>query len=172
MSATQTPISSRAPEGFVGGSALSAGWLVLAIDDLRLALPQTDVRQVTLASDLEGVEGDESRGLRRLKRPRGKPWLACHLDHNLRPERSPGARRLCVFFGASDGVLGLLCTHTWLLAAASDLRVEPVPRCLIEGPTPIIGMAFFQEAMAVVSDGRRLGDYLTSLRVSVDGDSL
>jgi len=139
------------------------GWLVLAMEGLRLALPQSEALQIALAFDLEHVD-DGGPEVGRLSRRNGKAWPAYCLDWALRVHRStPAERRLCVFFGTQDDARGILCDRVWPLAADADLRPEPPRRC-ISGPRwPAIGLARFQDGVAVVTSAAELKAYLDFL---------
>jgi hypothetical protein len=139
------------------------GWLVLAMEGLRLALPQSEALQIELASDLK-VTDAEGQEAGRLSRRNGKPWPAYCLDWALRVQRpAPAERRLCVFFGTQDDARGILCDRVWPLAADADLRPEP-PRGCMNGPrSPTIGLARFQDGVALVTSAAELRAYLDFL---------
>ena len=139
------------------------GWLVLAMEGLRLALPQSEALQIALAFDLEHVD-DGGPEVGRLSRRNGKAWPAYCLDWALRVQRStPAERRLCVFFGTQDDARGILCDRVWPLAADADLRPEPPRRCMSGPRWPAIGLARFQDGVAVVTSATELKAYLDFL---------
>ena len=140
-----------------------SGWLVLAIGDLRLALPQGEARQIELAADLDAgdADGHEAGWLRRRS---GDSWPAYSLDPALRVQpRAPSERRLCVFFVVREGARGILCDRVWSLAADDDLRREPLAGCMTGPLSPVAGLARFQERVAVVTSAAALGGYLDAL---------
>ena len=144
-------------------SALNAGWLVLAIGELRLALPQVDARQIELASDLEAPDGDGGEA-GWLRRRGGARWPAYSLDPGLRPQRpAPAGQRLCVFFGTREDTRGLLCDRVWPLAEDDELRYEPLPACMNGARSPAAGLARFQEGVVMVTSAAALGAYLDAL---------
>src|SRR5262245_1367011 len=144
-------------------SALNAGWLVLAIGELRLALPQVDARQIELASDLEAPDGDGGEA-GWLRRRGGVRWPAYSLDPGLRPQRTaPAGQRLCVFFGTREDTRGLMCDRVWPLASDDDLRHEPLPVCMAGPVSPVAGLGKFQDGVAVVTSAAALRTYLDSL---------
>lgn len=157
MSARATAV--HEPAAPVARSA--AGWMVLAIEDLRLALPQRDVRQIEIAAALRHSTAGDAREAGRLLHKDGKSWPAYCLDgtlHLLWPV--PSARRVCVFFESEDGMRGLLCDHVWSLAADGDLGVEPAPGCMAVPHSPVAGFARFQGGVAVVTNATALASYL------------
>ena len=139
------------------------GWLVLAIEELRLALPQSEALQIELAFDLKSAdEGGQEVG--RLSRRIGKSWPAYCLDSALRVQRpAPAERRLCVFLGTQVDTRGILCDRVWPLAADADLRPEPPPGCMNGPRSPTIGLARFQDGVAVVTSAAELKAYLDFL---------
>jgi hypothetical protein len=139
------------------------GWLVLAIEELRLALPQSEALQIELAYDLKGAdEGGPEVGW--LSRRTGKSWPAYCLDSALRVQRpAPAGRRLCVFFETQDDTRGILCDRVWPLAADADLRAEPPPGCMNGPRSPVISLARFQDGVAVVTSSAALRAYLDFL---------
>lgn len=144
------------------GAARVSGWLVLAIGELRLALPQAEARQIDLASDLD-VRDRDGREAGWLPRRTGAPWPAYNLDTGLRAERTaPLGRHLCVFFGTQDA-RGILCDRVWSLAADADLRCEPLPGCMTGSLSPAAGLARFQDGVAVVTSATALGAYIDAL---------
>jgi hypothetical protein len=139
------------------------GWLVLAIEELRLALPQSEALQIELATDLKvtDAEGQEAGWL---PRRTGKSWPAYCLDSALRVQRpAPAGRRLCVFLGTQDDTRGILCDRVWPLAADADLRAEPPPGCMNGPRSPATGLARFQDGVAVVTSAAALKVYLDFL---------
>jgi hypothetical protein len=140
-----------------------AGWLVLAIGELRLALPQGDARQIELASDLDLQDGDGGEVGWLLGRGEAR-WPAYNLDAGLRVQRPAAAeRRLCVFFGAREDTRGLLCDRVWSLASDDDLHHAPLPGCMTGPLSPASGIARFQDGVAVVTSAGALGAYLNSV---------
>lgn len=139
----------------------TAGWMVLAIEDLRLALPQRDVRQIEIAAALKHSAAGDAREAGWLLRKDGKSWPAYCLDGTLRLLWSvPAARRVCMFFEGEDGMRGLLCDHVWSLAADGDLGVEPAPGCMAVPHSPVVGFARFQSGVALVTNAAALASYL------------
>ena len=168
-----------------------AGWMVLAIDGLRLALPQRDVRLIELLTDLApSIAGDvqggtrvavapfgEANGARRtatatgeleigwLSRKEGEPWPVYCLDGGLRLQYPvPPVRRMCVFIEAQGDVTGIACDRVQLLATDADLTVEPVPGCMTGIPSPITGFARHQGGVTVVVTATALAGYLAFLQ--------
>lgn len=153
-----------APQGHLTPSAARVGgWLVLAIAELRLALPQSEARQIELASDLQTEDGDRPEA-GWLPRRTGAAWPAYNLDPELRIQRpAPAGRRLCVFFGTRDDARGILCDRVWPLAADADLRAEPLAGCMTGPLSPVAGLARFQDGVAVLTRAAALRAYLESL---------
>ena len=161
---------------------LIAGWLVLAIDNLRLALPQREVRLIELLTDLApsasgDVQGDTSAAqapsgqaggvsaIGWLLRRQGAAWPVYALDAGLHPQPAPPpARRLCVFIGTQADVIGFACDRVQLLATDAELTVEPVPGCMTGMASPITGFARHQKGITSVVTAAMLAAYLVFLR--------
>ena len=157
-------MSAQPAPRFAPPTAAIAGWVVLAIGALRLALPQRDVRQIEPAADLKESAAGEQLEIGWFLRDGARSWPAYGLDEQLHLERpaAPG-RRLCVFTGARDEVRGIVCNRVWSLAADADLGVEPVPRCMIGPRSPATGLAQFEGGAALVTNGTALAAYLAFL---------
>jgi hypothetical protein len=160
-----------------------AGWIVLAIGAVRLALPQRDVRQIELAADLKDSAAGEGREIGWFIRKNGPSWPAYSLDESLRLERPPSAgRKLCVFMGETangpslargprldpigeqeDAVRGVLCNRVWSLAADTDLGIEAVPGCMTGMRSLATGLSQFEGTAALVTDRAALAAYLDFL---------
>jgi hypothetical protein len=144
-------------------TAAAAGWLVLAIGELRLALPQSEARQIELATDLDARD-DEGLEAGWLRRRSGHSWPAYNFDAALRLQRYvPAGRRLCVFFGTREDARGILCDRVWPLESDADLRCEPLPGCMTGSLSPAAGLARFGDGVAVTTSAQALGGFLDSL---------
>ncbi len=147
------------------GPAVVPGWAVLAIDQLRLALPQRDLLQFELASDLEAPGADLVPATGRFMAGGDESWPVYGLDESLQLQRAElGARSLCVFFEAEGQTRGLLCDRVWSLAEDAALVVEPVPGCIQGPPSPTTGLAQFQGRIAMVTDRTAISAYLAYLQ--------
>ena len=81
-----------------------AGWVVLAVGGIRLALPQRDVRQINLVIDLKASAESQEQNAGWLIRKDGQSWPAYNLNESLSIQRQLTGRRLCIFFGSHDAV--------------------------------------------------------------------
>jgi hypothetical protein len=149
-----------------------AGWVVLKIGSVRLALRQCDVRQVDLVTDLKVSAAGEGPAIGWLIREAGPSWPAYCLDEALAFDQSPPPdRHLCVFFGTEDHVQGILCDHIWSLPADWDLVTEPLPGCLIGPRSPATRLARFGKDVTLVTEGAALSAYLAEIREAGDDRS-
>jgi chemotaxis signal transduction protein len=153
------------PDPMAAAAPVTDGWVVLAIDGLRLALPQEDVRQIELVTDLKRSAGSEAREIGWLVRAHGDPWPVYCLDDALRLQHAVrDTRRVCIFIEAGGEVLGIVCDHVWSLATRAELIVETLPGCMRDTRSPISRAARFREEIALVTDAGDLADYLGFLR--------
>ncbi len=143
---------------------IAGGWLLLALDGLRLALPQREVVLITLMDDLTAAGRDDADEIGMLLRPQGPSWPVFGLDGVLGLERRPSeTRRSCVFFGSGGEMRGLACDHLWSLASDADLSVAPVPGCLRAVRSPITGFARYRDGLVAVTHASELVAYLDYL---------
>ena len=143
----------------------ATGWLLLELDDRRLALPQRDVRQIVLAVDLKPAMASDSREAGWFVSRHGDTWPAYSLDAALQLQQpAPAGQKVCVFVEATGQRFGLLCNRVSPLHADDDLNVETVPGCLARTHSPIVGFARVGSGLAVVIHGDALAAYLGTLR--------
>jgi hypothetical protein len=146
------------------GPAIVPGWAVLVIDELWLAMPQRDVRQFALASDLEASGANLAQAGGQPLAGSGESWPVYSLDGSLQLQRAtPKARSICVFFDAEGQTHGLLCDRVWSLAEDADLVVETLPGCIKGRPSPATGLAQFRNRIAMVTSRGALSAYLAHL---------
>ena len=144
--------------------SIAPGWAVLGIDELRLALPQRDLRRFELASDLEAPGAKSAPAAGQFTAADDASWPAYNLDGTLHLQRvTPGARSLCAFFDAEGQTRGLLCDRVWSLAEDADLVVEALPGCMKGPPSPATGLARFQGRIAMVTNRDAISSYLAFL---------
>ncbi len=149
---------------------VAAGWLVMAIDDIRVVLPQKDVREISLAVDLTpSTDGDEAE-IGWLERESGESWPAYCLDSSLAFLGSlPSRRRFCVFFEQAGGVIGLVCDRLSSLATDEEIQVQTLPGCMGGRRTPIVGVAHHDAGLVTVTSAADLASYLEFLKEHRDG---
>jgi hypothetical protein len=140
-----------------------AGWAVLAIDALRVAIPQADVRRIGLLADLGTATAPAGGEVGWLMQDGDAVWPAYSLDQSLALERSVPTGRLCVFFGADAVACGIVCSRVWSLAADGDLVPQPLAGCLRGPRSPVLGLARFEQGVVLVSSGAALAGYLKDL---------
>lgn len=142
----------------------AGGWLVLALDGLRLALPQREIRLIALTGDLTAPERDTAPEVGTLARADGLRWPAFSLDGTLALEPRPSrTRRSCVFFETNGAVRGLVCDRLWSLATDAELTAEPVPGCLRVRRSPITGFGRYRDGLVAVTRAADLASYLDFL---------
>jgi hypothetical protein len=149
---------------------VAAGWLVMAIDNLRVVLPQKEVREIGLVADLTPPETSDDPEIGYAASESGDAWPAYSLSGALDPQTEvPPSRRFCVFFWHAGVTLGLACDRIWSLANDSELQVEPLRACMRGLRTPITGIARYNDELATVTDAAALASYLDFLKEHRDG---
>ncbi len=146
-------------------AATNAGWMVLAVGDLRLAFRQREIRLIGLVSDLKLSAAGESPEVGWLLQKSGNSWPVYCLDEALDLQRpAPEGRHVCVFFEAGGEMLGLLSDRVWSLAADADIAAEPLPVCMTGLSSPLVGVARYQGSFVAVLGGAEIAAYLANLR--------
>jgi hypothetical protein len=147
-------------QGSAPVSATLAGWALLAVDGLALALPQRDIVTIELVSALQPAQdgGQEigwfAKGTQR--------WPVYCLDRRFAPVAAlEQAARVCVLFRSEGRTLGLAGAQVSLLAADADLDVRPLPACLTRPGSPLVGLALHRDATVSVVQAQALGRYLS-----------
>lgn len=142
-------------------AATTTGWMVLAIGDQRLALAQRDVRLIGLVADLKLSAAGESLEVGWLLQKNGSSWPVYCFDEALSLQRpAPAHRHVCVFFAAGEETLGILGDRVWSLAADADIVVEPLPACMTGLPSPVMGIANYQDSVVAVLGAGQIASYL------------
>ena len=137
------------------------GWAVLTLDGLRLALPQRDMVTLELSSVLvSNPLGNVEVGTFVQK---NRTWSAYALDAALALQAVGVTRRLCAFFKTAGQVRGLLCDTFSLLPADGDIVAEPLPGCMVQTHSPIIGYALRESQVVAATSAQALAAYLEHL---------
>lgn len=159
-----------AHEASIPAVSTTAGWMVLAFGDLRLALPQRDIRLVGLVSDLKLSAAGESHEVGWLLQKSGNSWPVYCFDEALDLKRpAPEGRHICLFFEAGGEILGILSDRVWSLAADTDIAVEPLPACMTGLPSPVVGVSRYQESVVMVIGAAEVAAYLAFVRGNPHG---
>lgn len=137
---------------------------LLKLDRQLLALPQTDVVTVELASMamVLGTEGTAAAGLIEYD---NDEWLVFSLDEELRVTLEfPQRRRFCVCFGADEASrFALLCDEVSILNVKEDGHPELLPDFMRIGNTPVNGMLYDNSKLVLMSNYERMTSYLYSV---------
>ncbi|MBE9515998.1 MAG: hypothetical protein IME93_03370 [Proteobacteria bacterium] len=138
------------------------GWLVLSIDQLRLAVPQKDAATIELVSALEvSVEGEAEAGW---LEHGGAMWPTYSLgDHLELQEVPPKSRRFCIMFDAGDKQVGLLCDQVRMLPSDEDLSLQGMPECIGSEQSPVQWLSLLEGKMVVATKTGGIMKYMTDL---------
>lgn len=161
MSAPAGVTHTHSPAATAG---ITDGWLLLALDGLRLALPHREAVLIGLTGDLTAPDHDDTFEIGSLLRQPGPSWPVFSLNGALALERRHSVkRRNCVFFATGGVVRGLACDRLWSLATDAELAVAPVPGCLRAEQSPITGFARYRDDLLAVTRAAELAAYLDFL---------
>jgi len=145
-----------------------AGWALLSMDGLMLALPQKDIVSIVLTADLqpapeatlEPATGSD-RAIGWLKQD-AQYWPVYCLDRHLAVSTLIGAARV-LLFRSGERILGLVGTQVSLLANDADIVAPPLHACLKRPGSPLVGLALRNNAIVTVINAQMLGRYILSL---------
>lgn len=151
------------------------GWVLLSMGGLMLALPQKDIVTTVLTADLQsapeaspetGMGSDRAIGWLKLEAQYSPVY--CLDGHLAVVSTLIGAARV-LLFRSDERILGLAGTHISLLANDADIVVPPLPACLKQPGSPLVGLALRNNAIVYVINAQMLGRYLSSLETEHAG---
>ncbi|MDH5633873.1 MAG: hypothetical protein OEZ10_12895 [Gammaproteobacteria bacterium] len=145
------------------------GWLILSIDNLKLAIPQKDASTIELASALEvSVDGEAEAGW--LDR-NGRMWPAYSLGAHLElQEMPPRTRRFCIMFDAGDKQVGLLCDQIRMLPSDDDLSLQAMPECMANEESPLQWLSLLEGNMVAAAKSGGIVKYMAELEARYGSD--
>ena len=142
---------------------------LVAMDGVRLVLPQTAIRSLEPVLDIESGDGDGAMAGSLFFE--GRPWPVYCLGEDFRAlRRIPEARRVCVVLTLTEGYLGLLSDGVTMLKR-ERAEVSPVPACMRSGHSPLLGLAVLEQGLGCVSSVDSLAAYLQALNRKDSGDT-
>lgn len=134
--------------------------VVLAIDTLRLILPQVDIRTVESISDVKLAD----------KMPNSVGWIKylgqawpvfCFSDELVLLDAIPGTRRACVMLAFNGAYLGLLCDDARVLVNFSRQNFA-VPAAMSAHSSPLTGLIQYEQGLACLSDASHVYSYFNT----------
>lgn len=132
--------------------------VILAIGELRLILPQADIRTVESISDVATTD----------KMPKSVGWIkyqgqrwpvVCLSDDLTILDAVPGTRRACVMLALNGAYLGLLCDDARVLVNFSQQSFA-VPPSMQAHASPLTGLIQYEQGLACLSDARHLHTFV------------
>ena len=147
-------------------SATLAGWALLTMDGVQLAVPQKDIVTIGLVMDLQFAQQDGGKEIGWFVQ-HAERWPVYCLDRHfvLAPMLAKVAR-VCMLFRSADHTFGLAGTQVLLLANDDDLVVQPLPACLARLGSPLNGLALHRNEIVMSARGSALTDLLIYLESS------
>lgn len=132
--------------------------VVLAIDGLKLILPQRDIRTVESIGDVELAEKTPtSIGTINY---RGQRWpVVCVSSGLLILNAVPASRRACVMLALDGQFLGLLCDDAKVLLNFTQQSFA-IPNSMRTHDSPITGLIQYEQSLACLSDAIHLFSYV------------
>jgi chemotaxis signal transduction protein len=134
--------------------------VVLAIDGLRLIVPQGDIRTVESISDV--IVADKMPKTVGVINYRGQRWPVVCLSHELLLlDAVPASRRACVMLAFDGNYLGLLCDDAKVLVNFIQQSFF-VPASMRKLESPLTGLIQYEQGLACLSDASHLVSYVNT----------
>ena len=155
--ALSTPRNSPVP-----GSSAIAGWALLIMDGLTIAVAQKDIVTIEIVSSLRPTEQDDNKigwfvanGLDR--------WpVYCLNRYFATMPALAQSSRVFILMRSKDHTFGLAGTQVSLLADDADLLVTPLPVCLASPGSPLIGLALYRDGVVAVIQAETIPENILS----------
>ena len=146
------------------GSAIHPGaparhYALLDLGDLRLLIPQPEIRALEPTLDVEPAPdpGGSAAGWIPFE---GERWPVYCLSRQLEPlARIPDSRRVCVLVGAGEHRFGLACDSV-APVAGTDVQSAPLPVCMASGYGAIDRLGLYQGGVVLIVGAAMLAGYL------------
>ncbi len=132
--------------------------IVLAIDNLRLILPQADIRTVESVSDVE-LAGKMPRSAGWIKYLSQRWPVICFSDELAFLDEVPAPRRACVMLAFNGAYLGLLCDDARVLVNFAQQSFA-VPASMRMHASPLTGLIQYEQGLACLSDASHVACYV------------
>lgn len=164
MNAASPPVNAASASKAAAPVNAASHYVALVFGAHRLVLPQSALRTLEPAADLDPVQPP----------PGGVGWMASgadrwpvySLDDDLQPTQATLVqRRICALLSAGDGVLGLLCDDLHRVPQ-SDAEVFPLPPAMALPGTPLRGIVTYTGASAGLTSVDALTAYLVATEAS------
>ena len=134
-------------------------YALLSIGGYALLLPQSDIRTLASMQDISLV-GQRASGMVGWLPFEGRRWAVYCLDEAFRPlpHLSPG-QRLCALVKLNTSYFGLVCAHV-AIVPSSEVRIWPVPAAMAMPDSPLQGLSWHADSVALVSTAAALAALL------------
>ena len=134
-------------------------YALLSIGGYALLLPQSEIRTLASIQDISLV-GQRASGMVGWLPFEGRRWPVYCLDAALRPlpHLSPG-QRLCALVKLNTSYFGLVCAHV-AIVPSSEVRIWPVPAAMAMPDSPLQGLSWHADSVALVSTAAALAALL------------
>ena len=151
----------------INDAPVDRGWLLLAVDGLKIAISQAESTSIELVSSLDVSLDDEVQA--GWFAHEGRSWPVYALDRRLALQPGAGAgKRFCVMLRASDGLVGLLCDEVRILPSGEDLVLTDIPACMENPSSPLDRMALFEDQIIFVARKAATAGFITGAASSHD----
>lgn len=134
-----------------------AHFVVLAIGQVRIALPERDIRTLELVNALQPVAHGSSVGAIALE---GSDWPIFGLSEELDPlSELPEGCRVCVLMEVEGRRFGLACDDVRDVRS-DQVRLAALPACMASAESPVKQLAISGDNVFCVTTVRLLADHL------------
>ncbi len=137
---------------------MNASAAVLKINGLDLMFPQSEIRTLESASDVDATDpGEKSVGWISYMRQR---WPVYCLSEQLELQATlPSSRRTCALLAVEAGYIGVLCDDVSIMKQVTGQLYE-IPLAMKTAHTPIQGLFANQQGLLCVSNANQLAAYV------------
>ena len=150
----------------IANAELSNAAALLKIDNLNLLLPQSEVRSLESAADID-ITGPALHGVGWISYAHKRvPVYNLSEALSLLPTRS-NERRACVILTLGSGFIGVLCNDLIILKNINFER-HALPPVMRLGDTPVLALAEFEEKLLCMSNAHIITSYIERLVVQED----
>lgn len=139
-------------------STQSSGYALLAIDKLKLLIPQQQIKSLEMREDMDNAEtsGDVVGYLEFEQRLRP---VFCFNDDLSVLNPAPLKRRVCILLQAKNDLFGILCDHAELLNDAV-IHPQPFAECMATADSPLQSLAIIDNDITSISSADLLAELL------------
>jgi hypothetical protein len=134
----------------------------LVLDEIRLLIPQSDIRVLEPVADMVPATGHAGGGIGQFELD-DTVWPIYALSTDLTPlSDRPDAYRIAVLMKHGQQAYGVLCKQVSMIERGR-IALHPVPPCMSRRPSPLLALALYGDEVLCVSSASALDRSLREL---------